>query len=80
MISTLRTQRIKVYKYQFELHVTHCKLKANYPGTFFLRWQTGTAFHSLGIISVEDKHAVGAITDTIPFNSTLNLTLDMPYD
>lgn len=80
MSSPHRPQRIRVYQYEFEAHVTHCKVKVNFPCTFFLSWNTGTAEAYSGSRTIEDGQVVKAIEDTIPFNSRLLLTLEIPYD
>ena len=42
MSSAPKSQRIRVYEYRFEVHVTHCKVKVNFPCAFFLKWNTGS--------------------------------------
>lgn len=69
-----------MYEYEFEMHVTHCKVQVRFPCTFFLSWKTGTLLHKLGNQTVEDNHQVKAVEDTIPFNSRLTLKLEVAYD
>ena len=71
MSSAPKSQRIRVYEYRFEVHVTHCKVKVNFPCAFFLKWNTGSISERVQVVRLSRMN-IQLRQSKIPSHSTVD--------